>query len=60
MLKYAGNGEGLDGFDWCIDKDQLVCVPSDEIVGYLLCVGDYCFAPVSTLQEVDKQLAELI
>jgi uncharacterized protein YyaL (SSP411 family) len=60
MLKYAGNGEGLDGFDWCIDKDQLVCIPSDEIEGYLLCVGDYCFAPVSTLQEVDKQLAELI
>jgi uncharacterized protein YyaL (SSP411 family) len=60
MLKYAGNGEGLVGFDWCIDKDQLVCVPSDEIEGFLLCVGDYCFAPVATLQEVDKQLAELI
>ncbi len=60
LLKYAGNGEGLDGFDWCIDKDQLVFVPSDEIEGYLLCVGDYCFAPVETIQEVDKQLAELI
>jgi uncharacterized protein YyaL (SSP411 family) len=60
LLKYAGNGEGLDGFDWCIDKDQLVYVPSDEIEGYLLCVGDYCFAPVETIQEVDKQLAELI
>ncbi len=60
LLKYAGNGEGLDGFDWCIDKDQLVFVPSDEIEGYLLCVGDYCFAPVKTIQEVDKQLAELI
>ena len=60
LLKYAGNGEGLDGFGWCIDKDQLVFVPSDEIEGYLLCVGDYCFAPVQTLPEVDKQLAELI
>jgi uncharacterized protein YyaL (SSP411 family) len=60
MLKYAGNGEGLAGFDWCIDKDQLVYVPSDEIEAYLLCVGDYCFAPVATLQEVDKQLSELI
>jgi uncharacterized protein YyaL (SSP411 family) len=60
LLKYTGNGEGLDGFDWCIDKDQLVFVPSDEIEGYLLCVGDYCFAPVETIQEVDKQLAELI
>ena len=60
MLKYAGNGEELVGFDWCIDKDQLVCVPSDEIEAYLLCVGDYCFAPVATLQEVDKQLSELI
>ena len=60
LLKYTGIGEGLDGFDWCIDKDQLVFVPSDEIEGYLLCVGDYCFAPVKTIQEVDKQLAELI
>ncbi len=60
LLKYTGIGEGLDGFDWCIDKDQLVFVPSDEIEGYLLCVGDYCFAPVETIQEVDKQLAELI
>jgi uncharacterized protein YyaL (SSP411 family) len=60
ILKYTGNGEGLDGFDWCIDKDQLVFVPSDEIEGYLLCVRDYCFAPVATLEEVDKQLAELI
>jgi len=60
LLKYAGNGEGLDGFDWCIDKDQLVFVPSDEIEDYLLCVGDYCFAPVATLEEVDKQLVELI
>lgn len=60
MLKYAGNGEELAGFDWCIDKDQLVYVPSDEIEAYLLCVGDYCFAPVLTLQEVDKQLSELI
>jgi len=60
LLKYAGNGEGLDGFGWCIDKDQLVFVPSDEIEGYLLCVGDYCFAPVATLLEVDKQLADLI
>jgi len=60
ILKYLGKGEGLDGYDWCIDKNQLVCVPSDEIEGYLLCVGDYCFAPVATLEEVDKQLAELI
>lgn len=60
LLKYAGDGDGLDVFDWCIDKDQLVCIPSDEIETYLLCVGDYCFAPVSTLHEVDKQLAELI
>jgi uncharacterized protein YyaL (SSP411 family) len=60
MLKYAGNVDGLVGFDWCIDKEQLVFVPSDEIEAYLLCVGDYCFAPVATLQEVDKQLSELI
>jgi uncharacterized protein YyaL (SSP411 family) len=60
LLKYAGSGKELDGFDWCIDKDQLICIPSDEIDSYLLCVGDYCFAPVATLQEVDKQLAELI
>jgi uncharacterized protein YyaL (SSP411 family) len=60
LLKFAGNGEGISSFDWCIDKDQLVCVPSDEIEAYLLCVGDYCFAPVATLLEVDKQLAELI
>ncbi len=60
MLKYAGSSEGLDAYNWCIDKDQLVCVPSDEIEAYLLCVGDYCFSPVSTLEEVDKQLAELI
>ena len=60
MLKYAGSSEGLDAYNWCIDKDQLVCVPSDEIEAYLLCVGDYCFSPVATLEEVDKQLAELI
>ncbi|MEN9960227.1 MAG: hypothetical protein RL045_478 [Bacteroidota bacterium] len=60
LLKFAGNGEGISSFDWCIDKDQLVFIPSDEIEAYLLCVGDYCFAPVATLLEVDKQLAELI
>ena len=60
MLKYAGSSDGLDAYNWCIDKDQLVCVPSDEIEAYLLCVGDYCFSPVATLEEVDQQLAELI
>jgi uncharacterized protein YyaL (SSP411 family) len=60
MLKYAGSSEQLDAYKWCIDKDQLVYVPSTEIEGFLLCVGDYCFSPVSTLEEVNKQLAELI
>jgi uncharacterized protein YyaL (SSP411 family) len=60
MLKYAGSSEELDAYKWCIHKDQLVYIPSTEIEGFLLCVGDYCFSPVSTLEEVDKQLAELI
>jgi uncharacterized protein YyaL (SSP411 family) len=60
LLKYAGSLKDLHTYEWCIDKEQLIYIPSDEIEGYLLCVGDYCFAPVSTLQEVDKQLADLI
>jgi hypothetical protein len=60
ILKYAGPSDGLNTYNWCIDKDQLVYVPSTEIEGFLLCVGDYCFSPVSSLEEVDMQLSELI
>jgi uncharacterized protein YyaL (SSP411 family) len=60
LLKCGVSVDEVEKFEWCIDKDQLVIIPSDEITVYLLCVGDYCFAPVTTLQEVDKQLAELI
>ena len=60
LLKCGVSDDEVEKFEWCIDKDQLVIIPSDEITGYLLCVGDYCFATVTTLQEVDKQLAELI
>ena len=60
LLKYANKEERIATFDWCIDKDQLICIPSNEIEAYLLCVGDYCFSPVSTLEEVNKQLADLI
>ncbi|MFM2401043.1 MAG: hypothetical protein RI950_560 [Bacteroidota bacterium] len=52
--------EYLGRYNWCVDAEQIVFIPYLEISEYLLCVGDYCFAPVSTLEEVDKQLATLI
>lgn len=60
LLKYAGSLTELSKFDWCIDTSQLVFVPSNEIEGYLLCVGDYCFSPVKSKEEVNEQLAQLI
>jgi uncharacterized protein YyaL (SSP411 family) len=60
LLKYNSATEGLTDFDWCIDKEQLVFIPYEGIEGYLLCIGDYCFSPVKSLEEVDKQLATLI
>jgi len=60
LLKYNKSAASLVGFDWCIDKDQLVLIPYEGIENFLLCIGDYCFSPVTTLEEVDKQLATLI
>jgi uncharacterized protein YyaL (SSP411 family) len=60
LLKYGGAAKGLAEFEWCIDKDQLFFIPYEGIEGYLLCIGDYCFSPVKSLEEVDKQLATLI
>lgn len=63
LLKYnpsVHSKENLDRHDWCIDKEQLFFIPNKENSDYLVCVGDYCFAPAATLAEVDKQLATLI
>jgi len=63
LLKYnpiVHSKENLDRHDWCIDKEQLILIPSMSSKEYLVCVGDYCFAPTETLAEVDKQLATLI
>jgi hypothetical protein len=50
----------LGRYDWCINAEQILFIPYLEISEYLLCVGDYCFAPAATLEEVDTQLATLI
>jgi uncharacterized protein YyaL (SSP411 family) len=63
LLKYnpsVHSKENLDRYDWCIDKEQLFFIPYKENSDYLACVGDYCFAPAATIEEVDKQLATLI
>jgi uncharacterized protein YyaL (SSP411 family) len=52
--------ENLGRYDWCINAEQILFIPYLEISEYLLCVGDYCFAPAATLEEVDTQLATLI
>lgn len=63
LLKYnpsVHSKENLDRHDWCIDEEQLILLPSTSSKEYLVCVGNYCFAPAATLAEVDKQLATLI